>query len=132
MRQPTAWQVTTTDLNGVRGLVGDLEVEGTKCQVSPVAEKDTRGSLVWVQPYVLVRVHWLPYYIDDEVLRDSLGVHGKIVSITDERGLDGIPNGVKRVQRYVPVPSHAPMLVWGENLYGADNGPGEGAALPAM
>ena len=42
--------------------MGDLEVEGTKCQVSPVAEKDERGSLVWVQPYVLVRVHWNTNY----------------------------------------------------------------------
>ena len=48
VRQPTGWQVTTTDLNGVRGLVGDLEIEGTKCQVSPVAERDEGGSLVWV------------------------------------------------------------------------------------
>ena len=98
VRQPTGWQVTTTNLDGIRGLVGDLEVEGTKCDVSPVAEKDEGGSLVWVQPYVMVRVHWLPYYLDDEVLRDSLGLHGKIVSIADERGLDGIPNGVKRVR----------------------------------
>ena len=98
VRQPTGWQVTTTTLDGIRGLVGDLEIEGTKCHVSPVAEKDAGGGLVWIQPYVMVRVHWLPYYLDDEVLKDSLGIHGKIVSITDERGLDGIPNGVKRVR----------------------------------
>ena len=101
--------------------MGDLEVEGTKCQVSPVAEKDERGSLVWVQPYVLVRVlthslthsleHQLPYYLDDEVLRDSLGLHGKIVSITDERGLDGIPNGVKRVRMEVKDMSLFPHML---------------------
>ena len=79
--------------------------------------------------------HQLPYYLDDEVLRDSLGLHGKIVSITDERGRwhpQWSQEGTDGGEGYVPVPSHAPVLVWGENLYGADNGPGEGAALPAM
>ena len=85
VKQPTGWQVTMTDLKEVRSLVGDLEVEGPKCDVSPVVQRNERGEVVWVQPYVMVRVHWLPYFLDLEVLKESLGLHGKIISVSDER-----------------------------------------------
>ena len=136
MRQPTGWQVTMTDLKEVRGLVGDLEVEGRKCEVSPVAEKNERGEVAWVQPYVMVRVHWLPYFLDMEVLKDSLGLHGKIISISDKRGLDGIPNGVRRVRMEIKDMSLFPHMLrcWfgGEDRYRFNNCPREGAALPPL
>ena len=46
------------------------------------------------------------------MLKESLGLHGKIISVSDERGLDGIPNGVSRVRMEIKDISLFPHMLW--------------------
>ena len=61
-------------------------------------------------------------------LKVSLGLHGKVISVSDERGLDGIPNGVRRVRMEIKNLSLFPHMLrcWfgGKTFTGLITGPG--------
>ena len=92
------WQVTFTSFQGLARVGPTLLVNGVGCEVRPVAEKKDNGCVRWLDSFRVVRVHWLPFFIPPEAVGDVLAPYGRVISVSEANGLDGIPNGVKVVK----------------------------------
>ena len=75
-----------------------LLIDGVGCEIRPVAEKRDNGRLRWLDSFRIVRVHWLPFFIPPEDVAEVLSPYGRVISVSEANGLDGIPNGVKVVK----------------------------------
>ena len=66
VRQPTSWQVTFSDIQSVSLFDENIVVCGKALPIRKVAQKGRDGTIRWSSPSVLLRVHWLPFFIEDE------------------------------------------------------------------
>ena len=60
-----------------------------------MAEMGQVGRIRWVEPFITLRLHWLPYFVPDEAISAMLVPYGKILSVGHVNGLDRLPNGVR-------------------------------------
>ena len=94
-------QVTFTSHGVMAQFSGELVVGGgVSCPVRPVAEMGQVGRVRWVEPFLTLRLHWLPYFVSVEAISAMLAPYGKVlwVSVGHVNGLDHLPNGVRLVR----------------------------------
>ena len=64
----------------------------------------------WVEPFLTVRLHWLPYFVPVEAISAMLAPYGKVLSVGHVNGLDHLPNGVRLVRLEGGDPQRVPHL----------------------
>ena len=103
MKRSRNWEVTFTTVEALDAFIAlrQLKVEGGQgatIDIRRLAEKGPGGRIAWCRPTRMVRVHWLPVYIPDEVVRDLLSPL-KVLGITPEKSsTEGFYNGVRRLR----------------------------------
>ena len=90
------FHITFTGRDVMAQFGGEVVMGGVVCQVRPVAEMEQVGRVRWVEPFITLRLHWLPYFVP--VISAMLVPHGKVLSIGHVNGLDRLPNGVRLVR----------------------------------
>ena len=51
-----------------------------------------------MEPFITLRLHWLPYFVPDEAISAMLVPYGKVLSVGHVNGLDRLSNGVRLVR----------------------------------
>ena len=73
-----------------------ITIAGNKFLVRKVAEKSSGGGVRWISPFKLVRVHWLPGYVPDDIVHRFLQQLCPVANILPERATEGFKIGVRR------------------------------------
>ena len=68
------------------------------------------GRVRWVEPFLTLRLHWLPYFVSVEAISALLAPYGKVLSVGHVNGLDHLPNGVRLVRLEGGDPQRVPHL----------------------
>ena len=80
------YQVTFTSHGVMARFGGEVVIGGFSCPVR------------WVEPFLTLRLHWLPYFVSVEAISALLAPYGKVLSVGHVNGLDHLPNGVRLVR----------------------------------
>ena len=112
VRQPNSCQITFSDIESVDLFDENIIVSGKTLPIRKVAQKGRDGTIRWSSPSVLLRVHWLPFFIEDQDIVRSFYPYGTVLSIShDLSTTDGLPNGVQKVRLETTNPEHLPHIL---------------------
>ena len=73
-RQPQEWQVVFLSLKACDEFVAQrsIIVDEESYMIRRVAERLPSGTTKWVRPYSIVRLHWLPRFVEDDCIKSRL------------------------------------------------------------
>ena len=100
VKQPKTWMIMFREQDRFDDFMshGHVRVAGREYRLMRVAEEGPGGKIQWIRPNKMVKIHWLPPFVPDEVVKEALEMYGvKVTGITREKGLtDPTDNGVRR------------------------------------